>query len=117
MAAPAPEVRWMQPEALKALMDRMQAVTIVDVREPAAFFSSPLTILGAMKIAPGAFAHRWVEIPRDDPVILFGADPHDPNGPRCANLLAQHSYPDVSVLQGGWNGWISRDYPTMPRGI
>lgn len=117
MVSPAPGVQWMRPEALKALMDEMRAVTVVDVRDPATFFSSPLTILGAIKIAPSEFAQRIAEIRRDQPIVLFGAGPQDPSGPRCANLLAQHGYRDVAVLEDGWNGWIARDYPTMPRGV
>jgi len=115
MASPAPEIRRISPEALKARLDELKPVTIVDVRAPADYFSSPLTIRGAMSIAPDRFAQAGREIPRAAPIVLFDSGPADDNASRCAAILRRHGYADVAVLDGGWNGWIARDYPTMLR--
>lgn len=115
MANPAPEIRRISPEALKALLDGMKPVTIVDVRAAADYFSSPLTILGALTIAPDRFAQASREIPRSAPIVLFDGGPTDDSAPRCAAILQRHGYANVAVLDGGWNGWIGRDYPTVPR--
>lgn len=71
MAVQAQAVPRIIPEALKALMDTGQAVTIVDVRQPEAYFESPLTILGAIRIPPDEIAQRYQEIPRDHLVVTF----------------------------------------------
>jgi len=56
---------------LKALIDQRRTVTIVDVRQPAAYFESPLTILGAIQIPPDEIENRFREIPRDELVVTF----------------------------------------------
>jgi rhodanese-related sulfurtransferase len=72
MASTAPQnVPRMTPEKLKALIDTEQAISIVDVRQPAAYNSSPLTILGAIRIPPDEIPQRYQEIPRNQPVITF----------------------------------------------
>ncbi|MGH2457913.1 MAG: rhodanese-like domain-containing protein [Chloroflexota bacterium] len=71
MVVQAQSVPRITPEALKALIDQHRTVTIVDVRQPGAYFESPLTILGAIRIPPDQIDQRFQEIPRDHLVVTF----------------------------------------------
>lgn len=71
MAVQAQQVPRITPEALKALIDQGQSVTIVDVRQPDAYIQSPLTILGAIRIPPDEIENRLREIPRGELVVTF----------------------------------------------
>jgi rhodanese-related sulfurtransferase len=115
MANPAPAIRRISQATLQAWIDERRRVTIVDVRDPEAFFSSSLTILGAACIPPDQLATRYAEIPRQDPVVAFGADPEDDNPERLARLLLQHGYPNVSVLADGFLAWEANGYAQMAR--
>lgn len=115
MVAPAHAVPRIRPEALKALLDMGQAVTVVDVREAEDYFASPLTILGALQIPPEQIDRHFQQIPRDHPVVLFCEGPREATSTRVARFLVSHGYPDVRVLEGGFNAWEAFGYPTEPR--
>jgi len=115
MASAAPRIPRISPEALKAILDEMPRIVVVDVRDPADYFSSPQTIAGAIRLPPDQCAEASQIVPRGVRVIVFAAGPPAGTAERCANQLRRDGYDDVSVLDDGWNGWIARDYPTMPR--
>ena len=114
MASAAPRIQRISPEALSALLDEMLPITIVDVRDPEDYFSSPLTIAGAIRLQPDRCAEASEVVPRDARIVLFDIGAPSRSAERCANLLRQRGYADISILDDGWNGWIARDYPTMP---
>jgi len=115
MAAPAPEIPRIRPEALKALMDTGQVVTIVDAREAEDYFASPLTILGAIQVPPDQIARFYQQIPREQPVVVFCEGPPESASTRVARFLVGHGYTDVRVLEGGFTAWEAFGYPTEPR--
>lgn len=113
MSAPSPRmIPRISPEALNALFDERQAVAVVDVREPADYTSSPLTILGAIQFPPDDVSRRYHEIPRHVPVVVFGADAQETASLRVAQFLSEHGYSDISLLVGGFDAWESLGYPT-----
>jgi len=113
MASTAPQqAPRTRAEELRALMDEDQATTVVDVRQPASYNSSPLTILGAVRIPPDEIAQRYREIPPDQPVVTFCTGPHETTSARVARFLLEHGYRHVSALQGGFNTWEALGYPT-----
>jgi len=74
MASTAPQhIPQISPEAVRARMDEGRAVTVIDVRQPAAYNSSPLTILGALRLPPDEISQRYREIPADHPIVTFCA--------------------------------------------
>jgi len=115
MAVQAQAVPRISPEALAALIDTGQALTIVDVRPPEAFFESALTILGAIQIPPDEIPRRYHEIPRDRLVVAFCEGPPETESTRAAQFLVSHGYSNVKVLEGGFNAWEALGYPTAPR--
>ncbi len=115
MVTPTSAIPRIRPEALKALMDTGQAVTIVDAREAEDYFSSPLTILGAIQVPPDQIAQFYCQIPREQPVVVFCEGPPGGASTRVAQFLRSHGYADVRVLDGGFTAWEAFGYPTEPR--
>lgn len=115
MAVQAQEVPRITAEALKALMDTRQAVEIIDVRLPDAYFSSPVTILGALRIPPDQISQWYQSIPRAPLIVTFCTERHEAVSVRVAHYLLSHGFPHVEVLQGGFYAWEALGYPTAPR--
>ena len=115
MAASAPAIRRVTPQELLARLQSQQTVTILDVREPADYFSSPLTILGAIAIPPNEVARHLHEIPRDQLVVAFAGLPPEGASARVVRFLVARGYSRAAVLAGGFNAWEALDYPTMPK--
>lgn len=117
MVAQSQSIRWIRPEALMALMDENQPVTVLDVRDPEGYFSSPLTILGAYRYPPDQIDRFYQQLPRDRLVVVVCDSPHQQTSTRVAQFLASHGFADVRVLEGGFNAWEALEYPTQPRNL
>src|SRR5262245_20321023 len=59
------------PEQLKERVDRGEDIVIVDLRHSIDFDSVPMTIPGALRMAPEAIEQGHEQIPRDREVVLF----------------------------------------------
>jgi len=102
-------------EELRALLDAHQEVMIIDIRPPEAFFSSPLTILGAICIAPEEIGQRYARLPHHRRVVVVGEGPPDRATLSAARFLASHGFRRVAILEGGFTRWEALEYPTEPR--
>lgn len=60
-----------QPEELLAMLNKGEAVTIVDLRHPLDALPDPRTLPGALRMTPDELHERQSEIPRDRDVILY----------------------------------------------
>ena len=59
------------PEELKAKMDAVEPLAIVDLRHPLDFLPYPQVIPGAIRMSPQDIEQRSDEIPRDREIILY----------------------------------------------
>lgn len=104
----AQPVRTVSPKELKALLSNNSEIALLDVREEGVsarrrlFYSSvaPVGRLGyvAARLVPRA----------DTPVVLI--DEHGEYARRAAALLDDFGYTNVSVLDGGVDGWARAGY-------
>ena len=88
-------------EDLKAMQDRGDRVTILDVREPHEWKISDLA--GSVKIPLGTLPQRFEELSRDDELIVYCR-----SGARSAQavqFLRQAGYAKAKNLIGGVNHW------------
>ena len=95
---------------LKARLDRGEALTLVDVREPQE--SDINTIPGSIIIPAGELERRAASLDRSRDVVLYCKA-----GVRSAAavlLLKAAGFPRVAHLKGGILGWIDEVDPEQP---
>ncbi len=59
------------PDELKDLLDRGDAITIIDLRHSLDALPDPRTLPGALRMTPDELKQRQAEIPRDRGVVLY----------------------------------------------
>ncbi|MDX8410232.1 MAG: molybdopterin-synthase adenylyltransferase MoeB [Mariprofundales bacterium] len=90
------------PNQLKEMMDANPQLFVLDVREPNEL--AICAIAGTHKIPLGQLAERYLEVPKDQPVVV-----HCKLGGRSAQaveLLQSKGYGEVKNLAGGIMRWI-----------
>jgi sulfur-carrier protein adenylyltransferase/sulfurtransferase len=88
-------------EELKAIQDRGERVTLLDVREPHEWAISELP--GSVRIPLGTLPQRFSELSHDDDVVVYCR-----SGGRSAQavqFLRQMGYTGARNLIGGINHW------------
>jgi membrane protein DedA with SNARE-associated domain/rhodanese-related sulfurtransferase len=103
----------LEPEELKAQLDRGESVYIVDLRHPLELIPDPVTLPGALRIAPDALASRQGEIPRDRDVVLFCSCPSEATAAKTAMTLHRLGIERVRPLRGGLDEWRRLGFPVM----
>ena len=101
------------PVELKARLDRRDALTIIDVREPHEWDIINLSEYGARLIPLGTVLERMNELSSADEIVL-----HCRSGVRSAKALRQLHDPGfrrIWNLKGGILGWADEVDPTMAR--
>lgn len=118
-AAPRPQtekgVGRITAAQLGRLISDKSPVTIVDVRLPKHYESGRTKVKGALRIAPADLAWRLDEIPRHRQIILYCACPDEATSLRLGARLREAGYKDVSVLKGGWDGWVQAGGQQEPK--
>lgn len=92
-----------------ALEERLHAVQVLDVREPAEYHGPLGHVPGAVLLPLGEVAARSAEVARDRPVVTVcrsGA-----RSAQAAVLLAKAGVADVANLAGGMLRWRGEGYP------
>jgi rhodanese-related sulfurtransferase len=102
------------PEELRDKLETGEAIVIVDLRLPQDFASAPLTLPGAIRLAPEEMAHRHSEIPRDREVVLYCSCPDEFTSTRVALLLKTYGIHRVRPLVGGYAAWLQKQLPLLP---
>jgi rhodanese-related sulfurtransferase len=87
---------------------------IVDLRVPLDFAAAPLTLPGAIRVAPEEMARRHTEIPRDCDVVLYCSCPDEFTSTRAALLLKTYGIHRVRPLAGGYDTWLQKQFPLAP---
>jgi sulfur-carrier protein adenylyltransferase/sulfurtransferase len=110
---PEPTVAQITARELKARLDRGDAVTIIDVREPREWEIASLAGYGARLIPLGELPQRLNEVDTRNDVVV-----HCKSGARSARALQQLQAAGVDRiwnLQGGILAWSEDVDPSLPR--
>ncbi len=100
---------------LEQLISDQSPITIIDVRLPKDYDASQTKIKGAIRIVPKELKWRLNEITRDKQVVLYCACPNDATSLHLGAQLIEAGYKNVTVLQGGWNGWVQAGGSQEPK--
>ncbi|MBI4424111.1 MAG: molybdopterin-synthase adenylyltransferase MoeB [Elusimicrobia bacterium] len=99
--APSEEPPEVEPDELRARLERCEAVLVIDVREPR---ERELGVIeGSVSIPLGQLAQRAAGLPRDRDIVL-----HCQSGRRSARaveLLRERGFTRVAHLAGGLDAW------------
>ncbi|MGE3818949.1 MAG: molybdopterin-synthase adenylyltransferase MoeB [Isosphaeraceae bacterium] len=109
-AASAVGIAETSPIALKALIDRGDAPTILDVRNPEEI--AICRIAGSIVIPLPELANRLGELPKGKPMVV-----HCKSGVRskkAITLLQDSGFTDLQNLTGGILAWIKEVDPSLP---
>jgi len=114
------EIEFITAEALKARLDRNEALTIIDVRANSSYLDSNNTVRGAIHINLRRLRSRLSlppikDLPRKSEVVTYCACPRDEASVRAAQILLDAGFQNVRVLKGGWHMWLSINGPVGPR--
>ena len=110
---PEPVVPEISASELKVRLDRGDAITIIDVREPHEWDIASLSHYGARLIPLGSLQSRLPEVNLGGDVVV-----HCKSGARSAKALQQlraAGLTRVWNLRGGILAWSSEVEPTLPR--
>jgi rhodanese-related sulfurtransferase len=107
-----PEVRWIEQEDARALVDAPDVV-FVDARALSDFETGHVPDAIAMPMDTGVLDPRGMPLVRGASTVVAYCDTNDDcaGSRRLAGLLAQNGVADVRVLRGGMPLWLSNDYP------
>lgn len=100
---------------LEQLISDQTPITIIDVRLPKDYDASATRIKGAIRIVPKELKWRLNEITRDKQIVLYCACPNDATSLHLGAQLIESGYKNVTVLQGGWNGWVQAGGSQEPK--
>jgi len=101
------------PPELKARLDRGDAITVIDVREPHEWAIANLEPYGARLVPLGELAERMGEIDGADEIVV-----HCLSGARsrkAAQQLRDAGFERVSNLAGGIRAWSEQVDPSLPK--
>jgi rhodanese-related sulfurtransferase len=64
-------VQTVSVDELKQMLDRGQAVLVLDVRQPGGYAEMPGGVPGSVRIPPADLVDRYVELPRDRLIVPY----------------------------------------------
>ncbi|SAK84460.1 rhodanese domain-containing protein [Caballeronia pedi] len=100
--------RFVSPAQLRTLIAQRSELAVLDVREEGVsarrrLFYSSVAPVGRLGLVIARLVPR-----RGTPIVLV--DTHGEHTPRAAALLARWGYTDVSILEGGIDGWANAGF-------
>ena len=115
-----PAVQMISAEELKAKVAGNQPVTLIDVRSSEGYANSGSTMKGAIHFKLRRLKERLAfpplkDLPKDREIITYCACPNDESSIAAAQILQASGFKRVSVLKGGWQGWLKVNGPVEPR--
>lgn len=103
----------LDPEDLKAMLDRGEDVYIVDLRHPLDYLPDPRVLPGAIRMQPNDLVRQNAEIPRDRDVVLYCTCPSEATSARMALTMRRLGIERIRPLRGGFDAWKERGYPLI----
>ncbi len=107
------EIPAMTVTDLKRRLERGDALTLIDVREPHEWDIANLEPYGARLIPLGLLPHRMHEIEAGEEIVLFCRT--GGRSARALRYLRDAGYRRLWTLEGGLHAWSDQIDPTMPR--
>lgn len=102
-----------EPNELKAMMDRGESVYIVDLRHPLDILPDPRVLPGAVRLQPSELIARNSEIPRDRDVVLYCTCPSEATSAKLALTMRRFGVERIRPLRGGFDSWKKEGYPLV----
>jgi membrane protein DedA with SNARE-associated domain/rhodanese-related sulfurtransferase len=102
-----------EPEELKAMMDRGENLYIVDLRHPLDLLPDPRILPGAVRLLPNELIARNAEIPRDRDVVLYCTCPSEATSAKIALTMRRFGVDRIRPLRGGFDSWKTQGYPLV----
>ncbi len=102
-----------EPEELKAMMDRGDNLYIVDLRHPLDILPDPRILPGAVRLLPNELIARNAEIPRDRDVVLYCTCPSEATSAKIALTMRRFGVDRIRPLRGGFDNWKEQGYPLV----
>ncbi len=102
-------VPFLEPSALKSMMDANQDVVVVDVRTPSEFIGGLGHIPGAVNVPVGELESRIesgsaeLEMLKEHPILVTCRTEN--RSPRAARIFKKAGFTKVAVLKGGMARW------------
>lgn len=107
-SAPLPEIT---PAELKVRLDRGDALTLVDVREPREWAVADLTDYERVRIPVGEFLARMDELPQDQEIVVYCRS--GGRSGQAVQALLRAGYPRVLNMAGGILRWREDVDPSL----
>lgn len=111
----------MEPEEItihevRERLERGEEIVILDVRSKKEWEESPSKIPGALR-TPVTEVERLLEsIPQDRTVVAYCTCRHTKLSHRVAQMLREKGFANAFHLYGGFDAWVSAQYPLEDRG-
>lgn len=102
-----------EPDELKAMMDRGDNPYIVDLRHPLDLLPDPRILPGAVRLLPEELIERNAEIPRDRDVVLYCTCPSEATSAKIALAMRRFGVERIRPLRGGFDSWKQLGYPLV----
>jgi rhodanese-related sulfurtransferase len=95
-------------EHVKRLLDAGARLAFIDLRPPEEFSRGRLP--GARSVPLRELRRHYAEVPRTGHVILYCACPSE-EVQAAYRFLRDQGYRNLSILEDGFSGWVTRGYP------
>ncbi len=99
-------------DEFKALYERGE-VTVIDVRDARDF--QQLHIPGALQIPLARIEGEIAYLPKDKLIVTYCSCPAEESSGQAVQILKQGGITNAAALQGGFQKWNARGYPTASR--
>ena len=103
--------RTINPKELMSIMDRGEAVVLIDVRRKDDYSADPQRIPSAVWKDPNLVAQWSDELPRDKNVVVYCVRGGSVSNSVLDHLLSKHI--KACYIQGGINAWKERGGPLV----
>lgn len=109
------EVTRVTVDEIKTRMDRGEAFTFIDARNPEAWAEAETKLPGALRVPANEVEQHLSEISHDRTVITYCTCPHEASSAEVAQKLADHGYKNVHPLFIGFEAWEKAGLPVEPK--
>ena len=108
---PSSDSLQIEPIAVKQMLDRGEAVRLVDIRQ--GWEHKICHIDGSLLLPMDELPARVAELPTDQPLIIVCH--HGMRSFHATMWLRQHGFPQATNLAGGVDAWAEQIDPAMAR--
>jgi rhodanese-related sulfurtransferase len=98
-------------DEIKERLDRGEAFTFVDTRNPQAWSEATTKLPGAIRVPEHEVEQHLSEISHERTVITYCTCPHEASSAHVAVELAKHGYKNVHPLFIGFEAWEKAGLP------